>query len=210
MNLLDALSWRYATKQFDPQKKIPEETLKILLKSLVLTPSSYGLQPWKFLVIQNPEIRKTLKSVSWNQSQITDASALVVLCTRTDIDESFIEHYIEEIVQQRGIEKESVAGYQEMMIGGILKGKSPAERGEWSKDQVYIALGNLLTSAALLSVDACPIEGFSAKDYNEILGLSSKNLSSAVVCALGYRSVDDEYAHYKKVRFSESELIEII
>lgn len=210
MDLLHALSWRYAVKQFDAEKKIPAETADTLLKSLVLTPSSYGLQPWKFLVIENPAIREKLKAVSWNQPQITDASHLVVLCRRTDVDESFIQHYISEIASQRGVSEDELAGYLGMMVQNVVQGKNNTNRAEWAKDQVYIALGNLLTSAAILEVDTCPIEGFSAPDYDAILGLSEKNLASCVVCALGYRSANDEYAQHKKVRFNASEVVEVI
>lgn len=210
MELISALNWRYATKEFDPSKKISDENFNILLESLRLSASSFGLQPWKFLIVKNPEIREQLKPHSWGQGQITDASHLLVLCRQNNIDEAFVDSYIEDIANTRNVSTDDLEDYRKMMIDMVVKGQSETETQQWSKNQVYLALGNLLTSAALLKIDTCPIEGFSTEEYDKILNLSEKNLSSCVVCALGYRNEDDKYASLKKVRFGMDEVVETI
>lgn len=206
--LLTQLRWRYATKQFDPTKKIPAEAWAALEETLVLTPSSYGLQPWKFLVITDPAIREKLKAASWDQSQITDASHLVVF---TVFKENTLEHtdaYIRSISAARRLpaDQPPLNGFKDMLNAAI----STRPNLPWNKNQVYIALGNFLTAAAILGVDACPLEGFDAAKYDEILNLAEKNLTSAVVAAVGYRAQTDKYASLPKVRFPKSEIVEYV
>jgi len=206
--LLSALNWRYATKIFDPAKKIPAATWAVLEQALVLSPSSFGLQPWKFLVIDTPALREQLKPHSWGQGQITDASHLVVLAARTDQTEADIERLIQTIASTRGTPRAALQGYYDMMVGNLVKGPRHAVIKEWTACQTYIAFGNLLTSAALLGVDACPIEGLDPAKYNEILGLPAKGYTTLAVCALGYRAEGDKYATNKKVRYPLAEVIE--
>lgn len=203
--LIEKLSWRYAVKKFDAAKKIPASKWEQLEKALLLSPSSYGLQPWKFYVVSDPAIRKELRAVAWDQSQITDASHLVVICRRDSVDEAYIDRFIATIAAEREISAESLDGYRNMMAG-TAKAKG-SDIGNWTGHQAYIALGVLLTSAALLDVDACPMEGFVPAKFDEILGLSGTGYKSTVVCALGYRAADDPYQHAKKVRFPANELI---
>jgi len=210
MNILDSLNWRYAVKQFDATKKIPESDLSTLLEALRLSPSSYGLQPWKFIVIENMDLREKLKPHSWNQSQITDCSHLVVMCRINAIDEAHIDKYIALAAEAKGVEIEDLEGYKNLMVGNLLGRERPCYLRNWANKQVYLALGNLLTSAAVMDIDACPIEGFSADEYNEILELNEKGLSAAVVCALGYRSEGDKYATMPKVRFEKDDVIEML
>lgn len=206
-NILDALKWRYATKVFDPNKKIPAEDFQKILDALVLSPSSYGLQPWKFVIVENPKLRAELRPHSWNQAQITDASHLIVLCRVNTIDEVFVTKFIELTAKKRGMNPHDLDGYKNMMIGDVVQGPRSKRVDEWAKDQVYIALGNLLTVAATMGIDACPMEGFDPSKYDEILNLKEKGLSSAVICALGYRSADDKYADLAKVRFDEKDVV---
>lgn len=208
MDIIDALNWRYAVKKFDSTKKIPEAELEQLLEALRLSPSSYGLQPWKFIVISDQDTKEKLKPHSYNQSQVADCSHLVVLCRVNNIDEAYIEKYIKSIAETRGQEVEELDGYKGMMSGALLGHEKPCFLRNWANKQVYIALGNLLTSAALMNIDACPMEGFMPAEYDEILGLKEKGLSSVVVCPIGYRSPEDDYAKAKKVRFSTDEVIE--
>jgi nitroreductase len=205
-NIIESLNWRYATKIFDPEKKVSEEDLFELTEVLRLSPSSFGLQPWKFIVVTDPQIRKLLKEHSWNQSQVADASHLIVLCARTDLDEKLVKSFIEHTAKIRGVSKESLLHYEQMILG-TRKSMSDQAALEWAKKQVYIALGFLMEAAALKKIDTCPMEGFDASKYDEILGLKKENLTAAVLCPIGYRSMDDKYASLKKVRFERSQVL---
>ncbi|PSB39346.1 NAD(P)H-dependent oxidoreductase [Aphanothece minutissima] len=206
--LLDALRWRYATKQFDPSRRIPADTWAALEAALVLTPSSYGLQPWRFLVIEDPALRAELRPHSWNQSQITEASHLVVFLARRTIELADLTRLIEATSAARGMPAEPLEGYRQMMQKDLVDGPRSAAIASWASNQVYIALGNFMTAAALLQVDTCPIEGFSPPDYDRLLGLETTPYRSAVVCAAGYRDQADKYADLAKVRYPLDELIE--
>lgn len=177
--LLDNLSWRYATKQFDASRKIPAELWKTLEQAALLAPSSYGLQPWGFVVVTNPSVREKLRGASWNQPQITDASHLVVFCARADLTRVDVDRYVDKITEVRGVTRDAIAGYRDMMLGTV---EAPgANHLHWNQRQVYIALGFFLSAAAMLGIDACPMEGFDAAKYNEILGLAAQGLSATVV-----------------------------
>ena len=205
-DLLAALRFRYATKAFDPARKIPAETWDAFEKSLVLTPSSFGLQPWKFLIVENPEIREKLKAASWNQPQLIDASHLVVLTARTDLTQADIDSWIARLSEIQGTPIEALAGLSGM-ISSFSSAMTPAEKQAWNTRQVYIALGQLMTSAAVLGIDSCPLEGISPADYDTILGLPGTGYATAVACALGYRSPEDKYAVAPKARFPDAQVI---
>ena len=204
--LIESLNWRYATKGFDPNKAIPEETREALEEALRLTPSSFGLQPWKFIVIQNPEIQSELKPNSWNQVQITDAPCLIVLAAKTKLAQADIDAFIAHTAETRNQPLEELDFYKGM-IEGFTKQFDDAGLLTWASKQVYIALGNLLTSASLLGVDACPLEGIDPVKYDEILNLKEEGYSTVVACALGYRADDDKYATAPKVRFPAAQVI---
>lgn len=208
-SLLDSLNWRYAVKKFDPAKKISESDWNTLAESLRLTPSSYGLQPWKFLVVQNPELRKRLTPVSWGQSQIVDSSHFVVLTTLKQLDEAYVLRYIADVARTRGVPLETLNGYRDMMIENVVKGKGPGLQN-WTQRQAYIAMGNLLNSAALLGIDATPMEGLDPAKYDEILDLGDTPYATVAAVALGYRHTDDPLQHAKKVRFTQEEVIEVV
>lgn len=205
--LLGQLKWRYATKQFDPQRKIAPQIWSVLEEALLLTPSSFGLQPWKFLVVSEPATRERLVAASWGQRQVADASHLVVFAVKTDFAEADIDAYLNRIVAIRGTNRESLAGYRDMMVGHLMQSRDAAERKIWATNQTYIALGNFLTSAALLEVDACPLEGIEPATYDEILGLKAQGLTTVVAAAAGYRAANDKYATVPKVRFPKSEVL---
>ena len=209
VQIKDALKWRYACKKFDPLKKISDSDWSTLKDSLILTPTSYGLQLMKFLVVQDPEIRQKLKAVSWNQSQVTDSSHYVVFLTRDSIKEEDVKKFIDRIVEVREVEKSSLEGYQNMMIGNLVKAPHP-DPVNWTKKQAYIAMGFLLETAALLKIDSVPMEGLDPSAYDKILNLEGSGWTTAMTVALGYRSQDDQYQHAKKVRFLEKDLIEYI
>ncbi len=205
--LLEQLQWRYATKQFDPAQKISPSDWAALEESLVLTASSFGLQPWKFVVVTDPAQREKLVPVSWNQRQVADASHLVVFALKKNFSEADVAAYINRIVEVRGIPAAALAQYNDMMIGSLFKGRDAAARKVWAINQIYIALGNFLTSAALLGIDTCPMEGIDPAKYDEILGLDALGLATVVVGVAGYRAATDKYASLKKVRFANPDVI---
>jgi len=203
----DAMNWRCAIKKFDNKKKISKEDFEDIIESLRLAPSSFGLQPWKFIVIKDKKIREELRKNSWDQAQITDAEYLIVLCARTDLDEDYVERFIQSVADTRGTNTESLENYKKMLLNPI-KNLSKEELIEWSKKQVYIALGVLLTTTAEKKIDSCPMEGFDKKKFDEILKLNEKNLTATVLCPIGYRSNEDKYADQKKFRFEKEEIFE--
>jgi nitroreductase len=204
--LLASLRWRYATKKFDPSRKIPAATWDALEESLVLTPSSFGLQPWKFLVIEDPGVRANLAKESWNQPQVTQASHYVVLTARTDLDSSDIDAWIARMAEVQNSETEAL-GPLKGMIEGFAQAMSHETRHAWNVRQAYIALGQLMASAAVMGIDACPMEGISTAGYDQLLGLEGSGYATAVGCALGYRSADDKYANMPKARFDRAQVI---
>jgi nitroreductase len=205
--LLDRLNWRYATKQFDPSRKIAPEDWATLEDAVVLTPSSGGLQPWKLIVITNPEVRAQLTPASYGQAQIKDASHLVVFAAKTNFGEADVDAHIKHVAEVRGAPLEALAPLRGMLVGGIVQAMDEPARNAWARNQAYIALGNLLTSAALLGIDACPMEGFDRAQYDELLGLKAKGLASAVIATLGYRLPTDPYAAAPKVRFPKDQVV---
>lgn len=207
--LVQQLQWRYATKQFDAQQKIPAPVWSALEQSLILTPSSYGMQPWKFLVLnQDAEVRERLVGCSWGQRQVADSSHFVVFTVRTEITEQDVETYMDSITATRQVDKSVVAPLKKMIEGGIVRGLNATQQREWASRQAYIALGNFMTSAALLGVDTCPMEGLDPAKYDEILGLKGSGYATCVACAAGYRAATDKYAQLAKVRFTPHQVVE--
>ncbi len=208
--LLQQLKWRYATKKFDSTRKIPAADWKTLEEALVLSPSSFGLQPWKFIVITNQATKDSLVAASWGQRQIADCSHVVVFAVKKNLGEQHIDTYVARICEVRGIPKESLVSYRDIMAGSLVKGLDAAGRIAWATNQVYIALGNFMTSAAVLGIDTCPMEGIEQEKYDQILGLGPKGLTTCVVGVAGYRAADDSYAALAKVRFKTDDVIERI
>lgn len=204
--VLTSLRWRYATKKFDPTKKIPPAVWSALEEALVLTPSSFGLQPWKFLVVQDPALREKLKAASWGQTQVTDASHFMVFAVKREAREADVDRLIQRTVEVRQT-PEGAARLQGMKKV-ILDFSANVPVQEWHKRQAYIALGNFMTCAALLGVDVCPMEGLDPAQYDEILGLRAQGLTTAMAAAAGYRAADDAYAQLAKVRYPKEEVIE--
>jgi nitroreductase len=204
--LLAQLNWRYATKQFDPKRKISAKDWAILEEALRLTPSSGGLQPWKFIVVTDPAVRAKLLPASYAQPQITDASHLVVFASKNNLSEADVDAHVEHIAEVQGAPLEALAPLRGMLVGGIVQALDETARNAWARNQAYIALGNFLTSAALLEIDACPMEGFDRAQYDAILGLTAQGLSSAVIATVGYRLPTDKYGTAPKVRFPKEQL----
>ena len=204
-----AMAWRYATKLFDPNRRIDASTWAALENALVQCPSSYGLQPWKFLVIGDRALREQLRPESWNQSQITEASHLVVFLAERQIGPSQADRLIAAMASARGVAVETLAPYRRMIDVDLIHGPRSQQIDRWTSNQVYIALGTFMTAAALLEVDTCAIEGFDPAAYDRILQLEDSAYRSCVVCAAGCRAPADNYATAAKVRYPASELIEL-
>lgn len=208
--LLHALNWRYATKIFDAAKKIPADVWQALEQSLVLTPTSYGLQPYKFLVINNPAKRAELLPHSWNQKQVVEASHFVVFAARTEMTEADVDRFIKRTTDVRKLPADALKGYRGMMLSDVVNGPRGKAAHEWATRQVYIALGNLMTCAAVLGVDACPMEGLVPAEYDKILNLNGSGYATAVACALGYRAAGCKYASLAKVRYETKEVVQYV
>ena len=207
-DLLDSLRWRYAVKRFDPARRIPDADWAALEGALVLTPSSYGLQPWRFVVITDPALKAGLVPLSWNQPQPADCSHYVVLARRIGMTEADVDRFVARMAEVRGVPASSFQRYRDTMAGDLVKGPRAASIDAWAANQVYIALGSLMTCAAVLGIDACPMEGLQPAKYDEVLGLGAKGYGTVVACALGYRSATDKYAAAPKVRFKAEDVVE--
>ena len=205
--LLNNLQWRYAVKAFDPSKKIAPELWDSLETTLQLTPSSYGMQPWKFIVVTSDAVKAELKAASWNQKQVSDCSHFVVFTHHPDMNEADVDRYLDALSQKRGVPRENLAGYRKVILGDIQGPRAPYI-SEWTARQCYIALGNFMTSAALLGVDTCPMEGLDPKKYDSILGLEKTRFRTVVACAAGYRSSEDRFAQEPKIRYDKQSLFE--
>ena len=198
-------NWRYATKKFDPAKKVSAEHLEILKEAIQLSTSSYGLQPYKVLIIEDQAIKEQLLPVSWNQSQIVDASHVIVFANYSKIDDQIIDDYFANIAETRNLNIADLQGYKDFMKSKILT-LTEEKQSTWTSKQTYLALGNLLNAAAELKIDATPMEGFEPEKYNEILKLNDLNLNASLVATIGYRHQEDPSQHLKKVRKPKNEL----
>ena len=168
--------------------------------------SSYGLQPYKMLVIKNQELQDKLVPHSYGQNQVADASHVIVIAVRTDVNEDYICAFAERIEKERGLDAGAMDGYKDQMLGTV--GKLPADKlYQWSAKQAYIVLGTMLAAAAAMEIDACPMEGFVATEYDALLDLSGQNLRSVLVLPVGYRADDDKAQHQKKIRQSMDEIV---
>jgi nitroreductase/dihydropteridine reductase len=205
MSLIEKLNWRYATKKFDPTRKLSAEQLNSLLSAIQLAPSSYGLQSYKIIVVEDEKIRQQLREAAYGQSQLTDASQVIVFASETVIDKDMVVKYVENISRTRGVAREHLAQYEHTMTGTVDR-LAEDQKITWSHKQVYIALGVLLTAAADLGIDACPMEGFMSGKFDEILGLKEKGLTTSVIAPVGFRAIDDDYSKMAKVRRPKEEL----
>ncbi len=206
-DLIAQLQWRYATKSFDASRQIPADVWAALEQSLVLTPSSFGLQPWKFVVVTDAAVKAQLSAVSWNQPQPVQCSHHVVFAARKAMDDAEVDRFLASTVAARGGKIEDLAAYRGMMTGFTANAAKQGWLGEWAVRQTYIAIGQFMASCAVLGVDACPMEGISPADYDRILGLEGGDYRTVVACAAGYRAAGDKYASLAKVRYAAEEVI---
>jgi len=209
MNLeqfIECLNWRSAIKSFNASKKVSEQDVENLLEVLRLSPSSLGVQPWKFMLVQDEKVRLDLRKAAHDQSQVTDSSCIFVLCSFTDISMNDVDRHVLNMSNLRGVELSSLDKYRDN-LKNFVESRTKEELAIWSKKQVYIALGNLLTACAVVGIDTCPMEGFDAAEFDRILGLKEQGLSATVACAIGYRSENDRISKLKKVRFNKDEVV---
>ena len=206
--MLHKLQWRYATKKFDTTREIEEEHITQLLKAMNLSASSYGLQPYTFVVVKNDELQQKLQDAAYGQAQVTEASHVVVIAAKTEINDEYIDSYIKNIAETRNQSIDELTGYADMMKNGIGS-QEHSEQLTWSQRQCYIPLGTLLFAAADMKIDACPMEGFDADAFDELLELKEDGLHATVMITLGYRSVDDKYQHEKKVRKELTDIVSL-
>ncbi len=186
--VLEALNFRHACKQFDPRRRIPEQTLREILECARLSPSSFGMEPWRFLVLRDAALRERLRPACWGQAQITDSSEVVAILTRS---ESLVANgeYAHASYARRGLSEErvraSLSRYGDYLENEV---RPLMSLYAWASKQCYIALANIMTAAAAVGVDSCPIEGFEKHAVEEVLGLPDGDFQIAVLVALGYRA----------------------
>jgi len=205
--LLEQLNWRYAVKRFDASRKISDQDWTTLERALLLAPSSYGLQPWKFYVVTDEVVRKELRAHSYDQPQIEECSHLVVISALKDAGAADIERYLDRIIEVRKTPREELEVLREMMYGSQKAARESGSLNDWSARQCFIALGFLLSAAAMLGIDACPMEGFEAEKYDKSLGIEQDGYFSVVACALGYRDPEEDWlGKLEKVRYEPSEV----
>lgn len=203
--ILTQLNWRYATKKFDPTRKIDAATWSKLEQVLVLAPNSYGLQLWKFVVVTDPAVREKLKPASYGQSQVTDASHLVVVCARNEATPKDVQRYIDRIAEVRKAPLDSLEAYKNMMLGTLQN--LGANARPWMDRQAYIAVGFFIEACAVMQIDACPMEGIDSAQYDQILGLTAEGYHSLCIMTAGYRAADDPFGKLAKVRFPVEQVI---
>lgn len=206
-SILTALNQRYATKTFDPSKPVSEENLRLILESGRLAPSSFGIEPWKFFVVENTELRAKLRGVSYNQSKVTDAAHIVVIAARTDVS-ALAGELAERTAVTQGTDASAVEGLKNM-VSGYVSGMTPEQALAYAREQTFIALGMMVETAALLEVDSCPMGGFDQTGVNALLGLSAQNLTACSMLAIGYRG-EDSASTQKKVRRPFGEAVEFV
>jgi len=206
-HLVTALRWRYAVKQFDASRRIDAGTWSDLEQSLVLTPSSLGLQPWKFIVVTDSNLRAALSTASYGLRQPMECSHFVVLAVRRGLNEADVDRHVRRAAEVRGVTGERLAKFRDMIMGFISRARTQGKLDPWQEHQVYIALGQFMAAAALVGVDTCPMEGIEPAKYDAILGLEGSGYATVVACAAGHRSAEDKYAAVPKVRFAADDVI---
>ncbi len=208
MNILNNLNWRYAVRKFDENKIVPEDKIMELLEITNLSPSALGLQPYKFIVIHDKELQLKLQEHSNDQTQVGEASHLIVFATKTEISQSYISNYVEQTENVRNLEIGSMNDSIKT-ISDIMSAKSSEDFFHWAQKQAYLALGVLILAAADMEIDLCPLELIDSKKYNEVLGLDKEKLHTCVVATIGYRSNEDSLATENKSRREFDDIVQL-
>lgn len=207
-DLLARLQWRYATKQFDPARTIDAAIWRALEDALVLAPSSFGLQPWKFVIVEDKALRQQLRAASWNQSQITDADKLVVFLGLRTVTVADVDRYLARQSEVRGTPLTALEGYRKVLVQFVANGWAAKDLAGWNARQVYLALGQFMTAAAMVGVDTCPMEGIDMAAYDRLLGLDGTPFTTLCACTAGHRLATDKYAGAAKVRYPKEQVLE--
>ena len=205
-SLLNALQWRYATQRFDPNRPVDSQAWSALLQCLALAPSSYGLQPWRCLQVSSAALRRELLSCSYSQTKVVDAARLLVLAVRTPFGSLDVDEHFRLLADESGLSATDIEARRRRLVRDLL-GRTQEALSHWASNQLYLALGMLIESAALLGIDCCPMEGFDAQRYNSLLGLAPLRLHATVVVALGHRASDDPAARLRKIRLPLPDLL---
>ncbi|WP_116105984.1 NAD(P)H-dependent oxidoreductase [Lewinella sp. IMCC34191] len=205
MEFLESLQWRYATKRFDTDRQVSDEDVRKLQEAVNLAATSFGLQPFRVMVVQDPELKEQLRTASYNQPQLTESSHVFVFCAMKEMPPEHIDAYMDRTAEVHDVPREQLNDYASYMKGSVA-GKSVESIEAWNKRQVYIALGTLLAAAAEMRIDTCPMEGFDAGEYDRILGLTERGLTATVIAPVGYRSQEDATQHKAKVRVPLEEM----
>ena len=199
MNTVEQLKWRYAAKKFDNSKELEQDKLEVIKQAFNLTATSFGLQTINLLIVKDEKIRASLVEHAYGQSQVIDSSHLLIICIQENINENHISDYYSNIKKIRATPDEVLNPFKKNLIN-MMKNMSISEKQQWSKNQAYIALGNLMTVCAIEEIDSCPMEGFIPNKFDEVLNLKEKGLKSVLLLPVGYRAKDDMFADFKKVR----------
>lgn len=208
MDIINALEWRYAVKKFDPDFKLTDTQINRLTKALILTATSMGLQLMEFIVIENKALRKKITPIAYNQPQIEDSSQVIVLCRKDIVEQQDINEIVSITSEKRSVEEQQLDGYKKMLESSLTMEKN--KQAAWMENQVYIAMGNLLTVCAAEKIDACPMEGFDRNQLDQLLSLEDKNLKSVLMCPVGKRSEHDKYNGQTKIRRSEEKIVSFL
>ena len=205
MNVIEALNWRYAVRKFTTER-IEEDRVNELLTATRLSASSYGLQPWRMVVVNDTDTRKRLYEYAMGQDKVVNCSHLVVLAAQTDIGDATVDRYIDTLKKVRDLPVDVLNSISAHMKE-VIRNMSEQRRRKWAHEQVYIALGTLLTAAAMMRIDTCPMTGFESEYFDRVLGLHERSLESSVICALGVRDPEDGNAFLPKVRYDGAEMV---
>lgn len=205
--ILEDLKWRYACKRFDNSKKIKDSDFQNVLAALNLTATSLGMQTLKCVVVENQHVKEQLVQHSYGQRQVADCSHLLVLCRYVGVDQTAVDEYVTRTAQIRNMDVtgEKMLGFKRMIENTMQMTESDCI--SWMNNQVYIALGNLLTVCATMRIDSCPMEGFIPAKIDELLGLNAFGLASVLLCPIGFRHEEDPYAKQPKVRKSIEDFV---
>jgi nitroreductase len=208
--LSESLTWRYATKAYDPSKKISAKQWNLLKETLRLSPSSFGIQPWKFIDVQSASMRAQLaEAAPMNKAKFEGASNLLVVARLKTISPEYMDNIFAQFAAGKGIPRENLKNF-ETFIGGHIAAKSPQEQANWSAQQTYIAFGMFLMAAAVLHIDATPMDGIDPVKFDEILGLDKTEYGTIAALSAGYRDPNDQFALGAKVRLSTENVFKIV
>lgn len=209
-NNTEHLKWRYAVKKFDTERILSQEKVDGLKHAFNLTATSYGLQPIKMVLIKDKELQSQLVPCSYGQTQVEEASHVLVICIEDKIDKQFITNYFRQVKTIRGTSDAILKPFKDSLVSSFSK-KETKEVKRWATNQAYLAMGNLLSFCALEKIDSCPMEGFVPEEYDRLLNLNDRGLTAVLVLPVGFRAPDDMFSEMKKVRKNLDEsIIEII